>query len=91
MDLNQNLSSAPSPKALPKPPDVPLFSPPRAGFPEENLDTPPAATKSGNSFGALFGIIVIIVVLLLGALYFWGAQLSKEAKGQPTSAGAPSF
>jgi len=29
-----------------------------------------------KSFGATIGIIVIVIVLVLGALYFWGGQAS---------------
>lgn len=82
MDSNQNLPSAPPTEALPQPSNISLLAPPHAGSPEKNLGAAPVTMKNGNSFGALFGIIVIIVVLLLGALYFWGAQLSK-GMGEP--------
>ncbi len=32
-----------------------------------------------KSFGATIGIIVIVIVLVLGALYFWGGQASNQA------------
>jgi len=37
--------------------------------------TQPAAPKSA---GPVVGIIIIIVVLVIGALYFWGDQLNKQ-------------
>lgn len=35
----------------------------------------PEGHKSGN--GAIIGTVIIIVLLVFGALYFWGAQLNR--------------
>jgi len=61
---------APAIPALPKQPDK--FLPNRAiptGF------SPPA---HGSSWGAFVGIVIIVIVLVVGALYFWGMQLEKQ-------------
>ena len=50
--------------------------------PEEMQRAPePAqdAPKHGGAMGPMIGIVVVIVVLLIGGLYLWGAQLNKEA------------
>jgi len=35
-----------------------------------------------KSVGPLIGIIIILVLLIVGAFYFWGARLNKEASLQ---------
>lgn len=53
----------------------------------EKLLTPAPAVRS-TSWGALIGIVIILIVLVVGALYFWGAHLvGKGAIEAPT----PSF
>ena len=41
----------------------------------------PAGHKSGT--GPIIGVIVIVVMLVLGGLYFWGAQLNRESEQLP--------
>ena len=46
--------------------------------------TPPATPSpteptQKNSAGPIIGTIIVIVLLALGALYFWGAQLNQQA------------
>ncbi|MCE9541530.1 hypothetical protein K8R03_03160 [Candidatus Kaiserbacteria bacterium] len=49
-------------------------TPPHA--PETDTDFMlPEGHKSGN--GAIIGTVIIIVLLVFGALYFWGAQLNR--------------
>jgi uncharacterized protein HemX len=43
---------------------------------QENQAMP--AKPADSSIGATIGIIIVIIVLVLGGLYFWGSQLSKE-------------
>ncbi len=55
--------------------------------PEKFLPAPRHA-----SFGALVGIIIIIIVLIVGTLYFWGARLAERdaenaAKTPPAKSG----
>lgn len=51
--------------------------PPQSPIPNENEDRLlPAGHKSG--VGPIVGIIIIIVLLILGALYFWGAHLNAQ-------------
>lgn len=64
--------------------------PPQSPIPNENADRllprpseafgegGPPAHKSGT--GAIVGIIIILVLLLAGALYFWGALLNARNK-----------
>ena len=37
---------------------------------------PDRAGKPGN--GAIIGVIIIVMLLIFGALYFWGAQLNRD-------------
>lgn len=68
MDSNQT---------TPPPPTQSPITPPRApelpASPEKLLPT-----AHGGSWGAFIGIAIIIIVLIVGALYFWGAQLEKQ-------------
>ena len=32
----------------------------------------------GKSFGPIIGIIIIVIILIFGGLYFWGQQLNEE-------------
>ena len=73
MDPNQP-SPIPPPVTPPRAPELPTQ-------PEKLL---PAA--SGGSWGAFIGIVIIIIVLVVGALYFWGAQLEKQEELQNAGA-----
>ena len=53
-------------------PSIPA-SPPRA----TSATNPLPAPKRESSIGPIIGIIIVIAVLLVGALYFWGQHLSK--------------
>lgn len=50
-------------------------------------ELPPAApllpTKKKSSAGALVAIIVILAMVVIGALYSWGARISEEAQPAP--------
>jgi hypothetical protein len=35
--------------------------------------------ESRSSAGPIVGTIIIVILLVLGALYFWGAQLNRNA------------
>ena len=75
-----------SPFTPPAPP------PPPAPQPTANLKTPElphapeklltshasAEAPHARQWGALIGIIIILLVLIVGALYFWGAKLAEE-------------
>ena len=37
--------------------------------------------KKGGT-GALIGSLIVILILVLGALYFWGAKIYKNGEGQ---------
>lgn len=41
----------------------------------------PPGHKSGA--GPIVGVIIIVIVLALGGLYFWGAQLNRETEPLP--------
>lgn len=72
----------------------PTNAQPSAPQPAASFNTPklppqpekllPAA--SGGSWGAFFGIAIIIIVLVVGALYFWGAQLEKQERKESANA-----
>ncbi|MBV9159032.1 MAG: hypothetical protein JO019_00335 [Candidatus Kaiserbacteria bacterium] len=42
--------------------------------------TPP---QKPTGSGPVIGIIVIVIMLIFGALYFWGAQLNKTSEPLP--------
>lgn len=58
--------------------------PPHSPIPNENEDRllPPADFERGgkSSAGPVVGIIIIIVLLIVGALYFWGAHLNNQSR-----------
>lgn len=73
MDPNQTNTTPPVqvhnvPPAQPPAQEAPPATPP-----------PPAPKKSGG-MGPVVGIIIIIILLVFGGLYFWGAQLNKQAQ-----------
>jgi len=42
-----------------------------------------------KSVGPIIGIIIIVIVLIAGALYFWGATLNKSEALPPITEPAP--
>ncbi len=42
-----------------------------------------------NSSGPLIGIVIIVIVLVIGALYFWGASLNKKTTPSPETIDVP--
>jgi hypothetical protein len=56
--------------------------PPASPIPNPNEDRllPPAHTSSA---GPIIGIVIIVVLMIFGALYFWGAQLNQEPQNPP--------
>ncbi len=55
---------------------TPLASLPKMPSPSQGL---PAPTYRG-SLGAAFGIVVILIIVIIGALYFWGAKLTEVSE-----------
>jgi hypothetical protein len=56
--------------------------PPHSPIPNENEDRLlPPGHKSGA--GGTVGIIIIVLLLIFGALYFWGAHLNNQANQTP--------
>lgn len=49
--------------------------------PQKSVDTdhllPPHHKKSA---GPMIGTVIVVIMLILGALYFWGEKLNKEAQ-----------
>lgn len=39
---------------------------------------PTQAPKAPPSYGGLFAIIIILVAIVIGALYFWGERIAKQ-------------
>jgi hypothetical protein len=44
--------------------------------PTENITTMPKPPKSGA--GPTVGIVIIIILFIIGGLYFWGARLNQQ-------------
>ncbi len=68
-----------TPTVTPTPPPAPAVIPSAPTAPElpkqpEHL-LPPVQK---GSWGAFVGIVIIVIVLVIGALYFWGVQLEKQ-------------
>lgn len=69
---------------------IPPTQPPATPPPIRELPKQPEKLLSaahGGSWGAILGIVIIIIVLVVGALYFWGAQLEKQEALQNTEEG----
>ena len=60
---------------MPPAQNTPLISNP-SGRPAAELLPP--AHKTQSPLGPLVGIIIIVILLGFGALYFWGAYLNKK-------------
>jgi uncharacterized membrane protein (DUF485 family) len=41
--------------------------------------------QEGGSMGSLIGIILIIAVIVLGGIYFWGKRTSTQVQAQPVA------
>ena len=41
------------------------------------------SVRKQGAVGPTVGIVVIVILLLLGALYFWGEQLNMKSKNPP--------
>lgn len=51
-------------------------------IPKSSIETPiikPPVEKHSQPVGPIVGIVVIVLLLIVGALYFWGEQLNKQA------------
>lgn len=46
--------------------------------------TTPEPVKTKGSLGGLIAVLVILVLIVLGALYFWGERVSKEMDNTDT-------
>lgn len=46
-----------------------------------SVNTPPVPQK--KPVGPTVGAIIIVIMLIFGALYFWGASLNREAEQLP--------
>lgn len=55
--------------------------PPAQTPPQQTPDIVPAGHKKG-SIGPTVGIIIIVILLVFGALYFWGAKLNSTDQDQ---------
>lgn len=41
-------------------------------------NTPQTNEKRSKSIGSIIGLAIIIVILIFGGLYYWGAQINKQ-------------
>ena len=49
----------------------------------QTVNIPPDQKPKHEPVGPTVGIVIIIVLLLLGAFYFWGEQLNRQNKNPP--------
>jgi len=61
-------------------PPIPSHTPENVNIQMEPLTTP--KKKSGGA-GATVGIIIIFILMIFGALYFWGASLNANKDQEP--------
>lgn len=73
MDSNQPTSTPPTPPSAEPQIAAPMATPQLPHQSEKLLSAPPR-----TSWGALIGIIIILAVLIVSALYFWGAKLTER-------------
>ncbi len=45
--------------------------------PIQNLENQPE-TREKKGVGALIGVVIIVIILIIGALYFWQQKINKE-------------
>ncbi len=45
--------------------------------PQENPTTPPTLIEHGHA-GAILGILILLLILILGGLYLWGAVIERN-------------
>lgn len=45
-------------------------------------ETQPTTVTPGTSFGPIIGIIVIVIALVIGALYFWGGAVTQNSEAE---------
>ena len=65
--------------ASPVVPSTPIREVPKLpGLPEKLLTAHTETPKHKTSWGPLIGIVIIVLVLIVGALYFWGARLAEQ-------------
>ena len=50
---------------------------------------PPLQPTEKKSVGPIIGIVIIVIVLIAGALYFWGASLNRGNSLPPITEPAP--
>jgi len=73
-----------TPQAQPQEEAIVPETPQNQGEPVPNtLSEDPAPQKGG--IGPLVGIIIIVAVLIIGGLYFWGAKLAKDEQHNMTA------
>jgi flagellar basal body-associated protein FliL len=52
---------------------------------EINQNQTPLVTESKGSVGPLIGSIIVIIILVIGAIYFWGDTMNKQNEERQTS------
>lgn len=44
----------------------------------QNINTPQFGGSQKKSMGPVIGIAIIVVIIIFGGLYYWGAQINKQ-------------
>lgn len=52
--------------------------------PQQNQQ-PAAPAQEENGVGPLVGIVIIVIVLVIGGLYFWGRQVEQQMFSEPVN------
>jgi hypothetical protein len=66
---------------------MPPTPPPQTPDTQPHINAMPKEAQHSHrpkaSVGPTIGIVIIVILLIFGALYFWGAKLNSEDQNQP--------
>lgn len=79
---NSPNNTPPAPSPTPQVPPPPPVTPPRAEQPNPIMMPPAPTMPEKHSFGPIIGSVIIVIILILGALYFWGQRVNKAPAEQ---------
>ncbi len=67
-----------------------IYMPPQNQAPYQPMPPQAPAPHDKKPAGPIVGVIIIVLLLIFGALYFWGAHLNKQSETLPLIPGSTS-